>query len=151
MDNSNIIKALVQEKKALQKRLEAINAALVGFGVSSDTEFNLVSKGIEEKKADNSDGNSEEKDYNKIFIPDEYTPFTSWQEKIAFVLKDKKSGAVADEIAGEIFKLDSELDDTDYVNRSVTQHASKMYRNGEINAVRVGRKFRYKLKELKEA
>ena len=152
MDNRKVIQALFEEKKILKKRLEAIDAALIGFGVNPESESDVVSKGFSEKPLKDASKEIDQKDYNQIDIPDEYTPFTSWPERIAFVLKDKKNGAVADEIAKEIIKLDPEQkENEDYVYRAVTQHSSRMYRNGDINAVRVGRKFRYRLKEIKEA
>lgn len=154
MNNNHIIKMLKEERKALKKKIEAIESALIGFG--DETSPNQVSEKKQARNQSKSKGTRRsskgKKEHIHINIPDEYHSSASWPEKIAFVLSEKTDGATSDEIVERILQLDPvEKEMEKNVYSAVTQHSSKMYRIGQINAARVGRKYRYQLKKRKEA
>lgn len=149
MKKSEVINALKEEKMILQRKIKAINAALIGFGVEGEeSSYELESNSVVDKNVipEVNSNTSNESKSEGVAIPKEYSKYASWQMKIAYVLTEFPDGAVVDQITDRILEYEQDLDKKKTYS-AVTQHASRMFRDEEIDAVRAGRKYMYRIKQ----
>jgi len=118
---------LLKQEQELEAALVSVRNLIKYFNVS------------EESGVENQVNTKETPFYAKDLV--DYDPEWSQRDKALYALKSLNKG-VAEEVAARLVEYDSELS-LDKANRIATTKLSQLYRNKVIDAVKVGKKYRY--------
>lgn len=77
-------------------------------------------------------------------VPQSYSPYLSWENKVLFALNNLYTGGVVNEIVDFLKGVDTDIKD-EVAQARVRQYASQLYRSGKLDAVKLGKKFKYSL------
>lgn len=120
---------LLKQEQELQAALVSVRNLLTYFNVSDNNSITDATQVVDQEKT--------------FYAKDlgDYDPEWSQSQKALYALQSLNKG-VAEEVAERLVEFDKELS-LDKANRIATSKLSQLYRNKEIDAVKVGKKYRY--------
>lgn len=120
-------KELKRKEKELETTLSAVKELLKVYTPSETSK--IVERSVEN---------------NTTQINSEYDPRLSHKDKALYVLSLLKK-ATAEEVADKLMEIDGEFNEKK-ANRVATHYLSTLYRDNEIGADKLGRKYNYYIK-----
>jgi len=132
--DANFLKSLIEQEKKLIEALKGIQALKSIYSVDTTIKTPVLTN--ESKINIHLGGKVEYPDYDKNWLT---------EQKVIFALKQLGSG-VTDDVANKLIEIDSNYD-FNRAKSAVTNKLSTLYRDGKIDADRIGKKYRYKIKE----
>ena len=122
MENREILIALYEKREELQKKLKAIDNAIIGFGGHLKEPTTFVNENLEG-----------------------YSINFKWADKIKFVLE--KYGPMRSKgIKSKLLSIDHTLE-KDKTEKAVSLYVSRMHREGELDANKDDKAYIYSIKK----
>ena len=139
-EDGNVLLSLYKREAELEKMLESIRYAIIGFGGTpkGETVKDVV------KTTSNHLKRRKKKGKKESSLNGEYDKNLTWDGKTIYAVKKLNGGFVTD-IVDELVRVDNTLN-KDATRPRITNAASKLYRQGKLTVEEVGNKYKYFLK-----